>query len=172
MTGRCTALVLAGATIVAGCGGGSAADRAGDTPEARRLAGAWSIRLQIDRSRFEAVAPSEALVREVRGDVALVANHWLAGNPRVPLPTLYGTYDIDFRPLGFDPRIDGKVPRVEAAARGRDSVDLVFEPADDRQQVRLRGAWIADSIIGRWELDGGRIGGDAAGAFTMKRRKS
>ncbi len=169
MTGRSRALLTAVMAIAAGCGGDrSGSDRSADSPETRRLAGAWTVRLHVDRLRFETVAPGDALLREASGDVALVVNRWLAGDPQRPRPALYGTYDIDFRPLGFDPLITSGVPRVEASPRGRDSVDIVFEPEDDRQRVSMRGAWTADSIVGRWELDGDRIGADAKGSFVMR----
>jgi len=169
VTGRGRALLIIVLAITAGCGDDrSRSEQSADSPEARRLAGAWTVHLHIDRLRFQPVAPDDELRRAVSGDVALVANHWLAADPERPRPNLYGTYDVDFRPLGFDPPIASGVPRVEASVRGRDSVEIVFEPGDTQERVRMRGAWTGDSIVGRWELDGDRIGADAAGSFVMR----
>jgi len=156
--------------IVASCNDGYGASAAVDSPEARRLDGAWVIELRVDRLGFEAVSPGVRGVRRVRGEIALVANHWLGGGEDLPRPTHYGTYDIDFPTLGFDPRHGGELPRVAARARGRDSVDIVLEPDDPHESVQLHGAWRGDSIVGEWSLEPVRAGGDGAGSYTMSRR--
>jgi hypothetical protein len=168
---------LAGAATIAaviaaavGCDDGHGAWATVDSPEARRLDGSWAIELRVDRLGFEPVNQRARGVRVVRGEVALVANHWLSGGSDLPRPTHYGTYDIDFRMLGFDPRHGGELPRVAARARGRDSVDIALEPDDPHESVQLRGAWRGDSIVGAWSLEPVRAGGDAAGVFTMARR--
>src|SRR6476661_5003873 len=77
----------------AGCrGDGYGASAAVDSPEARRLDGAWVIEIRVDRLGFEAVSPGVRGVRRVRGEIALVANHWLGGGEDLPRPTHYGTY--------------------------------------------------------------------------------
>ena len=156
--------------MLAGCDDGYGASTAVDSPEARRLDGAWTIELRVARLGFEPVSPRERGIRMVRGELALVANHWLAGGTDLPHPTHYGTYDIDFEELGFDPRHGGELPQVAARTRGRDSVDIVLEPDDPHESVQLHGAWRGDSIVGEWSLEPVRAGGDASGSYTMSRR--
>lgn len=170
--GRLAGAVVVAAVIavLASCDDGYGASTAADSPEARRLDGAWTIELRVDRLGFEAVNARGRGARTVRGEIALVTNHWLGGGEDLPRPTHYGTYDIDFSVLGFDPRHGGELPRVAARARGRDSVDIVLEPNDPHESVQLHGAWRADSIVGTWSLEPVRAGGDAAGRYAMSRR--
>lgn len=162
-------LVLAAALITA-CGTRDSAFSSANSPAAHRLAGSWVIRMRLERLRFEQIAQSEAAAREVHGTVALVANHWLESGTR-PYPSNYGSYDIDFRGLGFDPRASGRAPRLEAQVHGRDSVDIILEP-DANEHLHLRGSWISDSIVGHWSLEAERTGGDAAGSFALTRQHS
>ena len=165
------ALLVAGTIVMlAGCDDGYGASATVDSPEARRLDGSWTIELRVNRLGFEPVNGRGRGVHMVRGEIGLVANHWLRGSEDLPRPTHYGTYDIDFKALDFDPRHGGELPRVAARTRGRDSVDLVLEPADPHESVQLHGAWRGDSIVGQWSLEPVRAGGDAAGSFTMSRR--
>ena len=173
MTAHCRAplLALLAATAL------SCRDRAGagpgvDSPEARRLDGAWTIELHAERMRFEPVTAGAHAGGVVRGEVALVANHWLNGGEDLPRPTQYGSYDIDFRTFGFEPRSPGRLPRAEAGLRPGDSVDIVFEPDDPHESVHLKGVWKSDSIVGAWDLEPARVGGDAAGSFVMARGPS
>lgn len=168
---------LAGALLVtgmiamlAGCDDGYGASATVDSPEARRLDGSWTIELRVDRLGLEPVGARAPDVRAVRGEIALVPNHWLVGGEDLPRPTHFGSYDIDFDAVGFDPRHRGDPPRVAARTRGRDSVDIVLEPDDPHESVRLHGAWRNDSLVGRWELEPVRTGGDAAGSFVMSRK--
>ena len=167
-TWLCVALIAA---AVLGCDDGHSAEVGVDSADARRLGGAWTIELHVDRLRLESVAEGKGQRRSVRGEIALVSNHWLAGGDDLPHPTQYGTYDIDFSALGFDPRHSGELPRAAALARGRDSVELVLEPDDAHESVHLQGAWRGDTIAGRWSLEPVRVGGDAAGTFSMTRRE-
>lgn len=165
------ALLVAGMlALLAGCDDGHAASAAVDSPEANRLDGSWTIELRILRLGFAPVNGRERGARTVRGEIVLVANHWLRRSEELPRPTHYGTYDIDFRAFDFDPRHGGELPRVAARVRGRDSIDVVLEPDDPRESVELHGAWRGDSIVGEWSLEPVRAGGDAAGSFTMSRR--
>ena len=172
MTRRSRRLVVgAAAAIVCACGGSKEKSSTPETPRAQRLAGSWMLRLRVARLRFEPVDTAGATSREVTGSVALVANHWLDRGSMQPGLTHYGSYDIDFGRLGFDPRVSGQPPRVEAGMSGPDSVDIVFEP-DARERLRLRGAWGRDSIAGHWLLDADRTGADAEGSFVMLRRRA
>lgn len=164
--------LLAGSVIATtiSCGDRPAAGPGVDSPAARRLDGAWVIALQAERVRFESVATRASDTRVVHGEIALVPNHWLDGGDAIPFPTHYGTYDIDFGVFGFDPRSRGELPRVAARVGARDSVVLVLEPDDPHERVQLHGAWRGDSIVGTWSLEPVRVGGDAAGSFSMARR--
>lgn len=163
----CIAMIAA---AIISCDDGHSAEVGADSADARRLDGAWTIQLRVDRLRLESVADKVGQPRTVRGEIALVSNHWLAGGDDLPHPTQYGTYDIDFNTLGFDPRHGGQLPRAAALTRGRDSVELVLEPDDAHESVHLRGAWRGDTIVGRWSLEPVRAGGDAAGTFSMTRQ--
>lgn len=171
MTPRAASVCIAVlAATIAGCGDGHGAEVAVDTPDARRLDGAWTIELRADRLRLEPVAGKSAQTLTVRGEIALVSNHWLGGGGDAPRPSQYGTYDIDFSALGFDPRHGGELPRATARMVEGDSVALVLEPGDAHESVYLRGVVRADSIAGRWSLEPVRAGADAAGRFSMSRR--
>ena len=163
-------LAIAALVAAAACSDRHEAAHGVDSPEARRLDGTWTIELRVDRLRFAPVTAGPRDARTVRGEIALLANHWLPGGDDLPDPTHYGTYDIDFKTLGFDPRHPGVLPRVTARAGERDSVQIVLEPDDAHESVQLHGAWRADSIVGRWELQPVRAGGDAAGSYTMTRQ--
>ena len=156
--------------MLASCDDGYDASAGADSPEARRLDGGWTIELRVARLGFEPVTPRGDQV--VRGELALVANHWLKGSEDLPQPTHYGSYDIPFEKLGFDPRHRGELPRVAARTRGRDSVDMALEPDDPHESVQLHGAWRGDSIVGEWSLEPVRAGGDAAGSFMLWRRRT
>lgn len=169
LKGPAVALFVVG---VVSCGDHPAAGPGVDSPAARRLDGGWTIALQAERVRFESVAARESDKRVVRGEIALVPNHWLDGGDDLPRPTHYGTYDIDFRVFGFDPRPRGELPRVAARVGAGDSVDLVLEPDDPHESVQLHGAWKGDSIVGSWALEPARVGGDASGTFKIARRGS
>ena len=156
--------------IALGCDGSAADFSSSDSPAAQRLEGAWVVHLRIERLRFEVVAPNSAGPREVTGTLALVANHWLDGRAVPAALSHYGSYDIDFRRLGFDPRLSGQAPSVEADVRGRDSIDIVVEP-NGRERVHLRGAWASDSIVGSWVIEADRTGADASGSFSMTRQR-
>ena len=171
MTTRAASVCIAFlAATIAGCNDGHGAEVALDTPDARRLDGSWRIELHADRLRLEPVAGKVAQALTVRGEIALVSNHWLGADGDGPRPSQYGTYDIDFSPLGFDPRHGGELPRVTARTVDGDSVALVLEPGDAHESVDMRGVVRADSIVGRWSLEPVRAGADAAGTFSMTRR--
>jgi len=151
------------------CSAGPDAGHATKSPEAQRLAGAWTVRLELTRFRFEALG-AYTRHREVVGEVVLVANHWLDGGNALAHPTHYGTYDLDFAALGFDPRTRGQLPVATARLSGDDSIEIVFDPENERELVRMHGVMKRDSIVGTWELEPSRAGGDAAGSVIMTKR--
>ncbi len=149
-----------------------------------RLVGVWDVTFALDSPPlgFDSAALHESSGGRVRGTLALVANHWLTasaatGDVSQARPAVYGTYDVDFSPFGFDPRDADRVPDLvattrqplgSASATGGDSVEVVLGPASERAQVVLRGAWRADSVVGTWRLrSAGRWGATASGHFVL-----
>ena len=104
---------------------------------------------------------------QVNGQIALTLNE-----ARMPAsgfgepPMLFGTYDLDFRPLRLSAGAYGGVPDVVCRLRG-DSVDLKLAP-DSRLPVELTGILRGDSITGRWAAHQ-RAGPDGLGEFTLSR---
>ena len=165
------------------------------------LAGIWDVAFVLDAPPlgFEP-PPAGGLARaRVGGTLALVANHWLTapvGDDATAAvrPIVYGTYDVDFRAFGFDPRDPDRVPDVIATEvvrrvpvpraalpraaghdrggpSGGDSVTVVLGPDNERAQVVLVGAARADSVVGTWRLrSAGRWGATAAGRFVLVAR--
>jgi hypothetical protein len=166
-------VIAAMIAMLASCGNShdsvAIADASADSAAVRPIDGAWTIELRAARLGFETLHADARGARLVRGELAFVRNHWIRGGEDLPRPTHYGSYDIDFTRLGFDPRHRGELPRVAARTRGRDSVDIVLEPDDPHESVQLHGAWRGASIVGSWSLEPVRAGGDAAGSFTMSR---
>ena len=165
------------------------------------LAGIWDATFVLDAPPLGVAPPPSSGVGRARvgGTLALVANHWLTapiGVDATVRPMVYGTYDVDFRPFGFDPRDPDRVPDVVAteavppmpvppasvprAARDDrggsscgDSVTVVLGPDSERAQVLLVGAARADSVVGTWRLrSAGRWGATAAGRFVLVARRA
>ena len=166
-----------GGTLEA-CGG--AASRPAASAGTPRLAGVWDATFVLDAPPlgFDTAALRARPDARVRGTLVLVPNHWLtaaavAGVGLPTAPTLYGTYDLDFTPFGFDPRDAHRVPGVVATATpsgptGADSVTLVLDPSADREQVTLAGVLRADSVVGTWRVQGpGRSGMTGGGHFVL-----
>lgn len=122
----------------------------------RRLAGTWDVRLELTDAPLRR-APRMA---SVRGSMAFLESRWLAGRSD------YGTYDIDFRPFGFDPRDAGETPTATASA-ANDSLAISLGRADG-VAVIMRGRMVGDSIVGSWRMSRGRAGG-SGGHFVMRR---
>ncbi len=170
------------AAVFAGLGacGGGATSRPSTPAEAPRLARVWDATFVLDAPPlgFDSAALRATPQGRVHGILAVVPNHWLttAATAAATLPTrptLYGAYDVDFTPFGFDPRDADRVPDVVGTASsvappGRDSVLLVLGPASERGRVVLAGTLRADSIVGTWQLQSaGRAGTTAQGHFVL-----
>jgi len=168
MTARARRFVFGAAVVVAVACGRAERNFAGDSAAAQRLEGSWVLRLRVERLRLEPLRPNAEAAGTVSGHVVLVVNHWLDGASSGSAVSNYGSYDIDFEKIGFDPRVPGQPPRAEAILRKSDSVDVILEP-EAAERVHLRGAWASDSLVGRWELEADRAGGDAAGSFVMNK---
>lgn len=128
---------------------------------ANRLSGLWLIRLRIDGGADKA-PPAQA-----NGQIALTLNEERMGASTFGQPPmLFGTYDLDFRPLGLSTEAYVGMPEVECRLRG-DTVDLKLAP-ESRLPVELTGVIRDDSITGRWSAHQ-RAGPDGLGEFTLRR---
>ena len=131
------------------------------SPEVRRLAGSW----QLDLS---AIAMKPDTAPHARGLIALTLNDERLSAPGFGSPPVYfGTYDIDFAPLGFSVGVISGIPSVVATFTS-DSIVLILAPTS-QAAATLRGVVLGDSIAGRWSMHH-RTGVDAAGDFIMRRR--
>lgn len=144
------------------------ANRAHDlaTSPAQRLVGVWDVQFHLDRP-LQIVAPPST--RDVRGTVALIENH--LGNAsfrELPKALNYGVYDVDFKPIGFDPHVVGGVPTAVARATS-DSVEMVLSPGSDHMAIVMHGRFTADSVTGAWSVDLRAAGG--GGHFVMRRQR-
>ena len=172
------AVVLA-AALVACRGADAARAHTLDEPAARRLVGTWDARFRSDRPD-SAAGLGGARATETRGTIALVEDRAGTAYPDVPLALHAGAYDVDFRPLGFDPHVADEPPTavattLGAAAGGRtpDSVLVVLSPQGGGRGVTravvLRGRLAGDSVVGHW-LTGGVPPFGARGTFVLHRR--
>jgi len=158
------------AAALAACGDRSALERRATAPPARRLAGTWDVRFDLERPPV-LTERTTAVAQVVRGRIALLANRWLtASYPRLGTPTDYGTYDIDFTPFGFEPRTPGQTPTAVAGwlATDSDSVEIILAPDQDRAVIAMRGKFANDSIAGAWDVSIARATG-GGGRFLMSR---
>jgi hypothetical protein len=131
------------------------------SPAVRRLAGTW----QLDLSAVAMKPDSEP---HALGQIALTLNDQRLSAPGFgSAPVYFGTYDIDFRPLGFVVGAFSGVPSVVATLTS-DSIMLILAPTS-QAAATLRGVVRGDSIIGRWTMHR-RAGIDAAGNFALRRR--
>jgi hypothetical protein len=167
------ALALAGLALAgvasAGCGTGHERQALADTPPAARLVGAWDVRFHL---QSPLIGRDTAGVPDVRGTIALVQDRWVRQVPQLAGLTHTGSYDVDFRPFGFEPRDVGQVPRAVARVASEDSVQLVLDPGDGQWPVVLRGTWTGDSIAGTWTLEPPeRAVGGGGGRFVMTPRR-
>jgi amino acid transporter len=171
--GLALALLLPAAMALQGCRS-RMDDAATNTPAARRLVGAWDLRAHLDRSG--PLAQRKSAGRDVRGEIALVPNHWVGGGDAIAEPTHVGAFDADFSPFGIEPRDAGAVPgvlaRVTRGADGRDSVLILLAPDGGQGTLRLAGAWSGDSVVGRWIVDSEHSARGGSGSFVMTRHST
>ena len=162
----CVALV---GLALAACGTAHERQALADTLPAARLVGAWHVRFHLQTpltGRDTAGAP------EVHGTLALVQDRWVRNVPPLSGLTHTGSYDVDFRPFGFETRDAGEVPRAVARVASHDSVQVVLDPGDGQLPVVLRGTWTGDSITGAWALEPPeRAVGGGGGRFVMTPRR-
>jgi hypothetical protein len=158
------------AAVLSACTDRASLERRANAPPAQRLVAAWDVRFDLERS--PALAPSTDRARSVTGTLVFVGNRWLdASYPPLRNPTNYGTYDVDFTPLGFETRDRGRPPTLVASASAADSVAIIFTPGPSQVTVWMQGAFVDDSIIGAWVVTLSRVGG-GGGRFAMRRHAS
>jgi hypothetical protein len=125
-----------------------------------RMTGDWQIELHID-------LPDTSSHPATIGHLALTAND--AGVDAAGLgtrPFLFGTYDIDFTPLHYQPGWSSGIPAVVGVLQS-DSLVLRLEPLSDLS-MELRGVISGDSVTGRWRVSA-RADAGATGEFVLRR---
>lgn len=142
-------------------------------PAARRLVGVWTVTFTLD----PAFRIHGGMDQPVRGTLALIQDHsGRLSYPQLAEPLHYGTYDVDFRRFGFDPRNRGAVPvavagvSIDSASRpgqGEDHVRVVLDPGEAQMNITLDGTLAADSAAGTWIVESRTAAG--GGTFTMTR---
>lgn len=157
------------ATLIA-CGDRAALERQAMAPVNQRLIGVWDARFQLDRPLFGST-DSAALKHYVRGELAFLANRWVRRvYPTMRTATVYGSYDVDFSPFGFDPRSNDETPTAVAGWRSLDSLEIIIGDPESDVSVMMDGKIAGDSIAGEWRVLVARSGG-SGGRFTMVRHK-
>jgi hypothetical protein len=131
------------------------------SPEVRRLAGSWQLDLSAIAMKPDSTPHTTGLIALTLNDERLAAPGF--GSP----PVYFGTYDIDFAPLGFSVGVVSGIPSVVATFVG-DSIVLILAPTS-QAAATLRGLVLGDSIAGRWSMHH-RAGVDAVGDFILRRR--
>ena len=153
---------------IAGCSDQSALDRQANAAATKQLIGTWSARFYLDRAPL-LTAGNDSSMRDVEGELALLSNRWLSDSyPEINAPAAFGTYDIDFRPFGFDPRRSGEEPTAVAGLLQKDSVRILLGSRDGETRVAMVGRIMGDSIRGNWTVSISRSGG-GGGRFVIFR---
>lgn len=147
---------------LAGCG----ASRPREEPaDAAALTGNWTAVFTLESHAAPGPIPSGP----VRGEIVLLPDASLL--PEAGLhgaPTHVGSYELRFRPFGFEMSGGRDVPALVARLVRDDSVEIVLQP-DREAPLRLAGVLSGDSVTGRWSFASYR-GGSASGRFVMLRR--
>ena len=158
-------VLLAAATV--GCGDRATLEKRAASAHAQRLIGVWDVRFETVSS---VASPADSAAPAARGQIAFLANRWLdVTDPRIDTPTDYGTYDVDFTPLGIEPRAPGQTPTAIAGWIGKDSVQIVLTSTVAGMSFELRGRAVGDSVAGTWSYTLTRVAG-GGGRFTMARQ--
>ena len=136
----------------------------------QRLIGIWDARFQLERPLF-AAADSRAVNHYVSGELAFLPNRWLTrAYPMIKSASVYGSYDVDFSPFGFDARSDDETPTAVAGWLSSDSLEIVIGNSGSDVTVRMAGRIAGDSISGGWRVLISRTSG-GGGRFVMVRHK-
>lgn len=149
------------------------------TAPAQRLVGVWDATFWLDRP-VDVLPGSSFKPLRITGTIAFVEDHAGRLSPEaLPEPTHLGIYDIDFRPLGFEPRTAagfpvavartsaGVNPQTDPTAPARiDSVSIAFDPGSSVYPLRVLGTITLDSVSGQWTAGQSLSGG---GRFVLLR---
>ena len=166
---RSVALSVLAAILIA-CGDRTALERQALAPANQRLIGLWDVRFQLERPLF-GNGDSGALKRYVRGELAFLANRWVTRvYPTMRSATLYGSYDVDFSPFGFDPRSNDETPTALAGWLSSDSLEIIIGDPESDLSVTMDGRIAGDSIAGGWKVVIARSYG-SGGRFVMVRHR-
>ena len=128
---------------------------------ARELVGVWTARFHLTVPALLARTDTA----DVTGTLSLIEDAYGLSTARFAGALHVGTYVADFTPFGFDLRERGVVP-VAIARVDRDSVTIVFDPADART-LSLNGVIAGDSVSGIWSFWSRAAA--ARGTFVMHR---
>jgi hypothetical protein len=110
------------------------------------------------------------VAHEARGQIVFLANRWLdVSYPEIDAPTEYGTYDVDFTPLGAEPRARGQTPTAVAGWIAPDSVQILLTSTVSGMLFELRGRVVGDSVDGTWSYTMTRVS-SGGGRFVMTRQ--
>jgi hypothetical protein len=147
------------------CGDRAALEQRAASPHAQRLIGVWEARFEADPAALR----GPGVAHEARGQIAFLANRWLdVSYPQIDAPTDYGTYDVDFTPLGVEPRARGETPTAVAGWIAPDSVQIVLTSTVSGMSFELRGRLVGDSVDGTWSYTMTRVS-SGGGRFVMTR---
>lgn len=143
------------AAAAAACVDGGAVPTENERSTAVRLAQVWDV--SLDNSPD---SRSKTAVR-TSGQVAFVLNStYMKGSPRDP--SNYGSYAIDFLPLGFELE-NAPIPIATAWSLPGDSVEIILGPSD-APNVVIRAGLVENTLRGRWYL---RLPRGAGGSGTV-----
>lgn len=163
-------LVCVVAVILAACSDRTAIVKQASAASNQRLIGIWDARFQLERPLF-ASTDSRALNHYVSGELAFLPNRWVTrAYPTMSSATVYGSYDVDFSPFGFDARSNDETPTAVAGWLSSDSLEIIMGDPDSDLSVRLDGRIAGDSITGGWRVLIARSGG-SGGRFVMVRHR-
>jgi hypothetical protein len=102
-----------------------------------------------------------AIQRGAAGQITFVPNRKVqVGYYSVRAPSNYGTYSIDFSPVGFN-LPTASVPTAVAWPVPGDSVEILLG-VDADESIVMNGGWNGDTLSGTWYLRlprGARAGG-------------
>jgi hypothetical protein len=167
-TARNLGLSVSVAILIA-CSDRSALERQANAASNQRLIGIWDARFQLDRPLFGST--DGKVDRNVPGELAFLPNRWVTRTyPTMRSATVYGSYDVDFTPFGFDPRSNDETPTAVAGWLGSDSLEIIIGDPESDLSVQMDGRIAGDSIAGGWRVVIARSYG-SGGRFTMVRHR-
>jgi hypothetical protein len=166
---RSAGLLLA-MTAMMSCTDRSVLEEQAQAATTQRLIGTWDAHFHLDHPVASGPGFGGAK-RDVNGQLAFLANRSLTRSfPLINVPSDYGVFDVDFSPLGFDPRKDNETPTAIAGWRAKDSVQIILANLENGIAVTMEGLTRGDSIVGTWKVWISRAAG-GGGHFVMVRHR-